>query len=168
MPIETVALAFYEENSDQARQHETLRERTTTTIFALTGAMITVTASFFSSALKASPLFAIIGLLFVGIFIIALGSFGKALCLKHYERNRLHVNRLRKYREVLSDKFPDLIGKIDDAQIAHEKEWVSEYALEPGVITWRLHTLWERAYWFIIGLGAAITLASIILLLASL
>src|SRR5690348_2128564 len=85
---QTFLQAMYKEQCEQARQHETLRQQSTTLIFALAGTMGTVSAWGITLAtashiyLWAVPLFSVLG-----IFIAALAWFGRHLSLKHYERN---------------------------------------------------------------------------------
>jgi hypothetical protein len=111
---------MFKEQCDQARQHETLRQQSTSLVLTIVGAIAALaTASggaliFYKSdpngSMRFSPwLLALYSLL--GLLIIGVSHHGRKLSLKHYERNRMHTVRARVYRALLEDLFPLQYGE---------------------------------------------------------
>ena len=160
-------LAMYKEQSDQARQHETMRQQATTIALTLAGVVVSLAAASGGSLAflkergslpNLSPgFFALYSLL--GFFVIGIGRHGRRLSLKHYERNQMHTARSREYRKHLEDLFPGY-GFGDklraDARDAHQKQWKSEGSeyQTPGVADQRLYTMWIELFNFLNWVGA--------------
>ena len=102
MPDETILLAIYKENADQARQHEVFRQTITTLVAGITGAVIGLLSLKETAAVLHSPLLPV-----AGIFLAVIGTFGLIASMKHYERNRMHVERIREIRKAL-DALPGI------------------------------------------------------------
>src|SRR4029079_3041712 len=120
MPDETILLAIYKENADQARQHELFRQTITTLVAGITGAVISLLSLKDASAVLRSPLLPV-----AGIFLAIIGTFGLIASMKHYERNRMHIQRIRKIRAAL-DALPNVTPKLlqtinDNAETEHRK-----------------------------------------------
>src|ERR1700732_1188944 len=107
---QTYLQAMYKEQCDQARQHENMRQQSTTLVLAVSAALATVGGTAFSATVQpllsagAPWVLALYALL--GWVVMELARLGKALSLKHYERNMLHVARARQYRQRLLVLFP--------------------------------------------------------------
>lgn len=61
------------------------------------------------------------------MLVVALAVFGRKLSLKHYERNRLHTQRARAYREDLEKLFDVKHYKAlrDEALKTHWNHWIT-------------------------------------------
>jgi hypothetical protein len=145
-----VLLTFYDENSAQARHHERMRQ-TITNVVALAAALVLGLLGVRPEALCAAP-----GLL-GGIFLAALGAFGFGASLRHFERSRLHVERVHVVRREIARRFPvDIPALYEAATRQHEKRfaWLSNR-------TARIHWLWQ-------GLHATVAATGVILVLLAL
>jgi len=153
--------AMYKEQCDQARQHESMRQLSTTLVLTLSTALATVGGAALSATV--TPLFdagipwvlALYALL--GWVVWRLAKLGEGLSLKHYERNKLHVSRARQYRRWLVGLFPTAdYGKANaNADKDHESEWARD-RLESGIIKERLHQHWVNIFAFVRYLGIAL------------
>lgn len=153
--------AMYKEQCDQARQHETMRQQSTTLALALSAALATVGGTALSATVK--PLFeagipwvlALYALL--GWVVWRLARLGEGISLKHYERNKLHIARARQYRRWLIDLFPTAnYGYANiNADMDHESEWARD-GLEFAIIKQRLHRHWIDIFTFVRYLGIAL------------
>jgi len=120
MPDETILLAIYKENADQARQHELFRQTITTLVAGITGAVIGLLSLKETTAVLKSALLPV-----AGSFLLVLGTFGLIASLKHYERFRMHVERLRQTRTLLDEltSTKQLLSKInEEAAKAHSNQ----------------------------------------------
>lgn len=143
---QTLLLALYKENSDQARHHEVQRERVTA-IVAQTSGFIVGLFGFATS--WATPTRAH---LVIPIFLIVLGIWGYLAAWKHYERSRLHVQRVRQCRKKLSELSGlDLSGMNDAAQAKHLQDFGKSALYES-----RTHLIWKAFPLLISVIGAAI------------
>lgn len=86
-----VLLARYKENADQARHHETLRERSTAMVAATTGVMLGL-LGFKDGTIHHSEAAAV-----VGLFTILLGAWGMFSALVFESRARRHRNRIDRF-----------------------------------------------------------------------
>ncbi len=91
---------YYQEHAEQARQHESQRERMTNIVLAIAGALIGV-VTFAELALWSLP---------AALAIAALGIYGLLFAQKHYERNRYHVYILREIRKEM-DYASDIVPR---------------------------------------------------------
>jgi hypothetical protein len=159
--IQSFLLAMYKEQTDQARQHEALRKQSTTIALTVSGAILTAATATSPSvmqglcALNMPWLFA--GYALLGLFLVALGWFGRTLSLKHYERNRYHTTRAEWYRTELEKMTgrPDN-GKLlrDGSSAKHEKRWKESWKGRDGEIVHQgLHKFWMQLYYFVIAIG---------------
>lgn len=96
MPDETILLAIYKENADQARQHELFRQTITTLVGGITGAVIGLLSLKDTLLILRSPLLPV-----AGSFLAIIGIFGLIASMKHYERHQLHIQRMRGLRNEL-------------------------------------------------------------------
>jgi hypothetical protein len=155
---QTYLQAMYKEQCDQARQHENMRQQSMTLVLAVSAALATVGGTALAATVQpllsvgAPWVLALYALL--GWVVMELARLGKALSLKHYERNMLHVARARQYRQRLIDLFPNTdYGSVnDDADKCHKAEW----KLDSSIIEARLHEYWLGIYTFVRYLGIAL------------
>jgi hypothetical protein len=153
VPDETILLAVYKENADQARQHELFRQTITTLVAGITGAVIGLLSLKETAAVLQSPLLPV-----AGSFLAVIGTFGLIASMKHYERNRMHVERLRRARAQLDQltSTKKLLATIkDDADKDHNPRY-------PFLSKKRLNTVWNLFHLLIIAFGITLcTLAYI-------
>src|SRR5262245_19868140 len=88
---------MYCEHTDQARHHETLRERSTAVIVALAVALTTAALAYVKLVGREPPWLA----LALSLPVIAAGSFGIFLARSHSQKNREHVQIARAFRLML-------------------------------------------------------------------
>jgi hypothetical protein len=153
--------AMYKEQCDQARQHENMRQQSTSLVLTLSTALAAVSGTALSTTVK--PLvdegvpwvLALYALL--GWVVWRLAQLGESFSLKHYERNKLHIARSRQYRGWLVDLFPDATyGTANaNADIDHELEWKKD-GLKVEIIHERLHQHWIAIFAFVRYLGIAL------------
>ncbi len=93
-----ILLTFYRENAVQSRSYEQQRQTVTTTV--VIGAAVVIGLASVSPAESSHVIAA--------IFLVVLGGHGFLACLRHYERGRLHVERVHAVREEISRTFPVL------------------------------------------------------------
>jgi hypothetical protein len=170
---QTFLQAMYKEQCDQARQHETLRQQSTTLIFALAGTMGTVAGAavpFTATSLMAAGMhWVLLAYALLGIFVISLASFGRHLSLKHYERNRHHVSYAGLYRKKLEALFPapNYGGLRAQARENHKKNWTQDAKVNPKlaakIYDSNTFIFWRNMYYFLMMLGFLLTLIPIIL-----
>jgi len=160
--------AMYKEQCDQARQHENMRQQSTTLILTLSGSIATAAGATFALTGKhlldsEAPWLMTIYVL-LGALIMKLAQLGKRLSLKHYERNKLHVERARQYRRRLINLFQatDYHEVNKDADKEHAKEW-AEDRLDPSIIKARLHQYWIDIFRFVGYFGFALVVIPIVL-----
>lgn len=160
--------AMYKEQVDQARQHEALRQQSTTIALTLSGAILTATTATASAvmtglcALHMPWLFA--GYALPGIFLVGLGWFGRTLSLKHYERNRFHSKRAGWYRTAIEDMIgrPEIGRSLrDGSYTAHKANWEKNWPGREGkIVVERVHKIWMQLYYFVMALGAVLALVA--------
>jgi hypothetical protein len=170
-PDEQVFLqAMYKEQCDQARQHEALRQQSTTLIFALSGTIAALGAAAIGMSTGKE---AVIGpglrsmlVLYaaLGIFVTALGWFGRQLSVKHYERNKMHVEHARAYRRELEGMFSSTKYRElrKTALERHKSRWNEEEGRRAKkVYESRAFIYWMDMYFFLMGLGIAMIVVPI-------
>ncbi|MBM2623097.1 hypothetical protein JIG36_47115 [Actinoplanes sp. LDG1-06] len=82
---------FYEEHATQARQHESLRATVTGTLAAIAGA-ITALAGVGGLSVADVP---------AGAAVVIISGLGVVLSLKHFERNRFHVQVMKQVQREI-------------------------------------------------------------------
>lgn len=103
---QTFLLARYKENADQARHHETLRERSTAMVAQTTGILLGL-LGFKEGTFATSHVVPLIA-----AFIILLGLWGIFSSLMFERRARRHRDRIDKIRKQLESGFePDPRGR---------------------------------------------------------
>jgi hypothetical protein len=110
MALEEVLLALYNENAAQARQHELYRQAITGVVGGIAGGIVGVSIKEAHTVLD-SPL-----LPAAGAFLALVGAFGLIATMKHYERNRLHIERMREVRvhlQALPGMPPGILANIN-------------------------------------------------------
>jgi hypothetical protein len=98
-PDQAIRIARYNENCEQARHHETLRERTTSMVAQTTGVMLGL-LGIKEGTWKGNP----IGLL-IPVFIVVLGLWGLFSSLLSESRIRRHRDRIEEIRTQLDPAF---------------------------------------------------------------
>ena len=112
---------FYVEHATQARQHETLRDRSTALMVTISAALGGFLGSNFQR-IDAAPFKA------VATLVVALGVFGALVSYKHYERNRMHVRIVGALRHRVNAELKKLTGLdnevlMSEARSGHEAEF---------------------------------------------
>ena len=133
-------LALYRENSEQARHSERQREAVTAIVVLAAALVLGLVMR------RGAP-----GLLSAG-FLVALGGFGFAASLRHFERSRLHVQRVHVTRRELSRLFGvDIEQLYGAASEEHEKRF-----RQLSRRTARIHYVWQALHLAVVGLGLAL------------
>ncbi|MDE0365405.1 MAG: hypothetical protein OXP09_07500 [Gammaproteobacteria bacterium] len=143
-----VWLRMYEEQVRHARHHETLRTQSTNVIIVLSAAAL----AFFSSENISTGQHSMLM-----IVLIVANIYGVVMSMKHYERNRLHLEVAARYRSLLS-RHSGIQGKTlnEERKIGRQKHR-SRFAIVGKV----------RAHWLWYGLHVAIAAIFLILLFDS-
>ena len=78
--------------------------------------------------------------LVAGVFLVILGGHGFLACLRHYERGRLHVERVHAVRAEISRSFPvlDLYAEANEKHAARFPV-ISEKTARTNLIWLGLH-----------------------------
>lgn len=144
----TVLLALYKENADQSRHHEMQRERVTALVGQASGVVLGLLSA--KAGIDALGRGVSIG---VPIFLIILGLWGFFASSRHYERSRLHVQRLRQARKEIEDLTSVPLRDMNRrADLAHEQSF------DPD--SWRYrrtHAIWN-AFHLIVALVGLVLL----------
>jgi len=156
--------AMYKEQCDQARQHENMRQQSTSLVVTVCSALVafsTTAASWFATRGGSGLV-----LMATGSLVLCLGWFGRALSLKHYERNRMHTTRAGGYRRELEQLFPGMPygGALRNRmETDHETDWKANSPDPTGaVIASHLYQSWMAIYWFVIALGVLLCAIGIV------
>jgi len=116
---QTLLIAVYKENADQARHHEQQREKITSIIAQTTGVVLGLLSISKAGQLQSHPLYA-----FIALFLVALALVGFMVCWKHNERAELHRERIGQTRKRLSGLSGLDLEKINaDANAEHKKHY---------------------------------------------
>jgi hypothetical protein len=156
--------SMYKEERDQARQHETLRQQSTTLLFALSGAISAATAGIIGST--ATNLLTSGGVLVVGfysvfgIFVSAIGWFGRELSLKHFELSDMHFWYATQYRLRLQEFFPGSSIDLNQDE-ANGKDCDRHRAMKAR----DAYQYWIDLYLFLIALGVVLAIMPIALII---
>ena len=94
---------FFEEHATQARRHEELREKATTVVLTLTGALIGL-ITYSKLAIWSWPAAAL---------VTVLGLYGLLFSAKHYERARMHTEIVRHIREEIDNGENSVLSLSD-------------------------------------------------------
>jgi len=138
---------MYNEHATQARHHETLRGTISTIL-------VSVCAGIVSLLSLSHGNFGTKYYFHIGLMLIAVGILGGLLSYKHYERNRVHVSTLRKFRRELDNILNPLGASISAANTQGREDHETKY---PFTSKWlRLHYLWMAIFIYIIGVGVLI------------
>jgi hypothetical protein len=145
----------YQEHLNQARHHESQRERMSALVVAVTTALVSVTSQG-AFALRTLPL---------ALLLIPLGAFGLAFSRKHYERNRLHTTIARHYLRAIGGELaapsPSIVGTLlEDIHKAGRKDHKEKFGTRDdrhaSLTAWRLHTFWNGLHVLIVILGGVL------------
>lgn len=125
-----VLLTFYTENALQSRSYEQQRQTVTTTVAI--AAAIVIGLAMVAPARSSDVL--------AGLFLIVLGGHGFLACLRHYERGRLHVERVHAVRKEISQTVP-VLDLYAEANQKHAKRFpvLSEKTARTNLIWLGLH-----------------------------
>jgi hypothetical protein len=139
---------MYNEHATQARHHETLRGTISTILVSLSSGIV----AFYSFAHEhMSSTYDV----YLGLTLIALGVLGGLLSYKHYERNRLHVSTLRRFRkeiDTILDPFGGSISKLNEqGRSDHERKY-------------RWSSKWLRAYHLWMAMFLLVVMAGVLIL----
>lgn len=166
-------LAMYKEQCDQARQHESLRQQSTTLILAMCSAAMALSGILIATTIKMPDTGALIdpglllsGYALIGVFIALLSILGRRLSLVHYERNRQHAEKARSYRELLERSFPDLTIS-GDRKTTRQAKAASDSGSYGNSNRSRLFRHWADIYWFVTALGALLTVTPLAMAVAA-
>ena len=141
---QTLLIAVYKENCDQARHHEVQRERVTAIVGQTTGLILGLFGFSTAAWNNPKPIHLVIPL-----FLILLGLWGFAASWKHNERSDFHRERIRHYRKALAGLSGVNLQKInDDAEKDHTSKFGKKAELEA-----RTHIIWKAFNLLIMFLG---------------
>lgn len=134
-----ILLTFYRENALQSRSYEQQRQWVTSTV-ALAAALVLALAPLATGPVPRVP---------GGLFLIVLGGYGFLACLRHYERGRLHVERVHAVREEISSRFP---AHVLDLYAEANKRHASRFPVLSEK-TARTNYIWLGLHLAVSGLG---------------
>lgn len=157
---------YYNEHAEQARQHESHREKMTNIILGVAGVLIGL-ITFTELALTSIP---------AALTLIALGIFGYLFAGKHYERNRFHTTIMKHVRSEIdrcnsdADAVPAALSEL---RASGEKEHYEKFKWprfrgtrsqpQSTATSWiarqRLHPFWEAIHILIACVGLALLVA---------
>jgi hypothetical protein len=141
---QTLILAVYKENCDQARHHEVQRERVTAIVATTTGLLLGLFGFSQNAWSEPKPIH-----LVIPVFLILLGLWGFAASWKHNERSSLHRQRIRQCRRQLEELSGiDLADMNEKAREAHKEEFGAKVELET-----RTHIIWKAFNVLVAALG---------------
>ena len=123
-----VLLAFYQENALQSRSYEQQRQLVTATVVVAAAVVIGL-----------APRAGMAGVI-SGLFLVVLGGHGFLACLRHYERGRLHVERVHAVRKEISRTVP-VLDLYAEANEKHAKRFpfLSEKTARTNLVWLGLH-----------------------------
>jgi len=140
---------FYDEQAAQARQHEDLRATVTSTLAAISAAVVALAGI---GGLSRADIPA-------GLVVLLLSGCGIALSLKHYERNRLHAAIMGETRGEI-DRVLFVGSSVKTTQALRSDAEDRNERGHPTLSKWRLNLLW-------LGLPIGIGLIGIVLIALS-
>ena len=142
---------MYNEHATQARHHEILRGTISAILVSVSAGILSL---YSSSSPKLDPQYSY----YVAMTLIAIGVLGSLLSYKHYERNRLHVSTLRKFRAELDGILAPLSGSISAPNTKGREEHERDNPISSRWL--RLHHLWMAIFIFIVGTGVVLAVVS--------
>jgi Flp pilus assembly protein TadB len=142
-----VLLKMYDEHAQQARQHETQRERMSWIILAVSGVLVTFIAN---NGLQPNSLIA-------SATLIVLGVYGWLFSLKHYEKNRLHTKIMKSFRDNLGGETGLDIDAIRAVGSNSHKDDYKKSPIKSWIWKCRLNHLWAGLPLLIAVLGLALS-----------
>lgn len=149
---QTLILAIYKENCDQARHHEIQRERVTAIVASTTGVMLGLLGLGKGGELITPSL-----MLLMSIFIVLLGLWGFAGSWKHNERAALHRERIGQCRIQLENLSGINLVKINElAEEAHVLSFGPNARFETST-----HYIWKTLHVMIALLGFTMVIVSL-------
>lgn len=136
-----VLLTFYRENALQSRSYEQQRQSVTSAVVVAAAIVLGLVAAT-PDAATTIP----------GLFLVVLGGHGFLACLRHYERGRLHVERVHAVRDEISKIYP-VMDLYAEANQKHARRFptLSEK-------TARTNLIWLGVHVTVAGLGALLIL----------
>jgi hypothetical protein len=146
------------EHYTQGRHHETQRSAVVSAIIAIAAAitgLVTVDGHIESSDIPLT------------VLLIALGLFGSAFSMKHYERFRFHMECAKQYRNQLDQLLPDAPLRQGRARARSEHKHFSApfpswtRGLARRLPDLRLHYWWLALNLFIAALGVALSVSAL-------
>jgi hypothetical protein len=153
---------FYDEHAAQARQHEDLRASITSILAGFAAALVGFAGI---GGLKPSDAPA-------GVLVILLGALGALLSLKHYERNRFHVQVMHEVRTEIErlqahpDSKPSPPGTLrDEAKKKHAERFkLRRQKREAGTWLVRVHLfqLWAALPLAISAVGVVVVVVALL------
>lgn len=147
-----LAWKMYNEQATQARQHETLRASSATLLFTLGGVVIGL-----GQFTKYSTEKPFINLFLIGMFLMIVSLLGFLIVHKHYDRNRMHVVRMRAYRKSIDQIFEKYnIRKISPIGSEASREYENENPFWAKIV--RLNFLWGGAFILLFLIGMTFTI----------
>jgi hypothetical protein len=139
---------MYGEQCNHARQHEHLRQQSTTLLVTLASGAAVVEASLLGSALSqtgsAMLWLVVASYSLIGLVVIVLALHGRKLSLKHWHRNTQHRERATAFRNLLETHFPIEV---------HLTELRLRQMNDEGPVKESVHELWANIYVFLVVLG---------------
>lgn len=145
----TVLLAIYQENADQARHHEVQRERVTALVGQASGVVLGLLGGKAALGLG-SPNVPLVA----ALFLMVLGLWGYFASSRHYERSRLHVQRLRQVRHRL-----EALARVDLGAINSLAQTEQDKTFDPRSFRYRrTHMVWNAFHLIVAALGLILLL----------
>jgi len=163
----TFLLAMYKEQRDNSRQHEALRHQSTAIVLTMVGAAVTLATATIAFAFNAKgfhPEWMLLFTALLGTLVVAMGTFGRALSLKHTERSRYHVRVAHSYRLCIDRMFSDFESSaavVKRAEERHARNWGAppdkkfDYVRKKQVFRY-----WRGLYAWVWAVGSAIVVLS--------
>lgn len=116
MKREELIMRIYDEQAAQARHHESLRVNFVSILLTFGSIIFAIIGYDGAITRHDAP---------VLIFLFFIGLFGCLASMKHYERNRMHVARARKMREMAEETLAigDVGAALYEARNSHQKDY---------------------------------------------
>src|SRR5712692_3879927 len=115
---QTLLIAVYKENAEQARHHEQQRGKITSIVAQTTGVILGLLTVSKEGTVETHALYVLIA-----GFLIVLGILGSVIILKHSERAELHRKRIGRIRERLSDLSGEKLKELNIGADAEHEQW---------------------------------------------
>jgi hypothetical protein len=135
---------MYDENAEQARQHETLRAGITAALTALMAGLMAYAVEAIGEHTGKQW--------YAGVLICFISVLGGLVSHKHYERNRMHVAALRELRRTLEAGLNN--ANLADIVAHCRRSHFKKYRVTRHI---RLNTLWLCIYLLTFAAGLVLT-----------